>query len=97
MRNFIIAETVESKIACDLAKAWKSADAAKRDAAIKAVAPQTNYLCFAIKNTRSMFVFYFDGKVETINLPKSVSNPMHLKVDPNRKVVGCCKGRPIYA
>ena len=62
--KFQIVDKVESKAAVQLAKMWKSADATKRAAACQVAGD-----CFAIaiEHSKSLFVFYADVTVKTLN------------------------------
>lgn len=96
---FLVIGSVESKVACKMAAEWKSASPATRKAACKR---QGESFSVSISGTRSEFVFSVDGTVKTVNHTqqkpiRKAHQPMHLVVDESRKVVGCCKGRPIYA
>ena len=88
-----IRETVSISEASKLAQAWRNAKPQTRRAAVKAVHDGFE---IKVEGTRTTFCFFADGSVKTVNAPR-ISVRKFLVVDETKAVVGCCKGRPIYA
>lgn len=95
--NLKIADTVESKVAVQLAKMWKAAAPEKRAECCK-IAGES--FVIAIHRSSSVFVFKADGSVTTVNQTRTYEytrKQTKYEIDESRQVIALVKGMPVYA